>query len=164
MKKISSLILLVAVFSLTSLLTALTFAGCNRPEPGDFGYITIKGKLNTFLDPCHGCCLVIDVKNAQNIDVQNGTYQCPACQHFSVTYNNSIAIPYFYDVETEELTYTGDGTEWLQSIHEGCQITMVCRPATQEDNYRFMSATACTSNHIPASLPKYVVKSIIKVN
>lgn len=164
MKKISSLIFLVAVFSITSLLTALTFSGCNRPEPDDFGYITIKGKFNTFLDPCHGCCLVIDVQNAKNLGVQNGTYHCPACQYFSVTYNNSIAIPYFYDVETEKLTYTGDGTEWLQSLHEGSQITMVCRLATREDDYRFMSATACTSNHIPASLPKYVVESIIKVN
>lgn len=164
MKKVVSLICVVVVFCMSSLLTAIIFTDCNRPEPDDLGYITIKGKFNTFLDPCHGCCLVIDVKNVRGVGVQKGTYNCPACHYFSVTYNNSIAIPYFYDTETGELTFIGEGTEWLQSLHKGCQITMVCRPATREDDYRFMSATACTSNHIPASLPKYVVKSIIKIN
>ena len=157
MKNLSKLLSVAAL-----VLVMFSFCGCNRTDPTTG--IVIKGKINTFLDPCHGCCWVVDVKNTEDLDVKNGTYTCPACHSFSVSYNNSIAIPYFNDVETGELTYTGEGTEWLQSLHIGCQVTMICRPATQEDDYRFMSATACTSNHIPAALPKYVVEKIIKVH
>ena len=157
MKKISEFLSLAAL-----VLVMFSFCGCDRPVPTSG--IVIKGKINTFLDPCHGCCWVVDVKTPKDLYVKNGTYKCPACNSFSVSYDNSIAIPYFNDVETGELTYTGEGAEWLQFLHVGCQVIMVCRPATQEDDYRFMSATACTSDHIPAALPKYVVEKIIKVN
>ena len=135
----------------------LSISSCKKEENNSF--IELKGKINTALDPCHGS-IIFDIESHDSIG-QYGTYEC--CRNIFISLNNSIEIPYFFDLETGNMLPI-DGIELLNDFTSDNEITMRCRIATDEDEALFMNPNfVCTGNHIPIHLPRYVIESIVEV-
>ena len=141
---------------------AVFFTGCEKEKEGvkdksEIHTLNLQGTVNKIIDPCHGDGIVIDINNIDSIGKYQGYFKC--CSE-TVYYNNSIFIPSFYKHSNGNLKYPVKGENYLKDLTIGSSISMICRPATSDDDSLFEVDVVCTANHYPVDCPKYIVESI----
>ncbi|MBR4199338.1 MAG: hypothetical protein IKQ94_11270 [Bacteroidales bacterium] len=119
-----------------------------RMEEKNVETITIEGVINTLLTDCHDDAIVIDVNNIDNIGL-DGLYVCHG--DTLAVMNNSIEV---------------DDTKLINKYTPNATISIVCRKATVDDAYMFRhdQNIACTGDHIPSGMPKYIVNKVLIIN
>lgn len=109
------------------------------------GTIIIEGSFNTLLNGCHDDAVIVNVNNNDSIGI-TGVYECHG--EVLAILNNSIEVN---DNKLKDI-YVSHG-----------KISFICRRATIDDSQLFVHNPdiVCTGDHIPPSLPKYVVIQVI---